>query len=71
MCQLGSNIARFTIDGTEHIAHVKLLQDVISSLLSDMSHDIWLHDLICFRGNVNIFSIFGAIISCSLILELN
>lgn len=38
MCQLGSNIARFTIDGTEHIAHVKLLQDVISSLLSVISH---------------------------------
>lgn len=38
MCQLGSNIACSTIDGTEHIAHVKPLQDVISPLLSAMCH---------------------------------
>lgn len=36
MCQLGSNIACFTIDRAEHAAHatVGLLQDVITSLLS-------------------------------------
>lgn len=38
MCQLGSNVACFTIDGTEHIAHVTLLQDVITTLLSVMCH---------------------------------
>lgn len=40
MCQLGSNMACFTIDRAEHIAHatVRLLQDVITSLLSAMCH---------------------------------
>ncbi len=40
MCQLGSNMACFTIDRAEHIAHatVRLLQDVITSLLSVMCH---------------------------------
>lgn len=41
MCQLGSNIACFTIDRAEHIAHVtvRLLEDVITSLLSVMCHE--------------------------------
>lgn len=40
MCQLGSNIACLTCDRAEHIAHVRvrLLQDVITSLLSAMCH---------------------------------
>lgn len=40
MCQLGSNIACLTCDRAEHIAHVRvrLLQDVITSLLSEMCH---------------------------------
>lgn len=40
MCQLGSNIACFTIDRAERIAHgtVTLRQDVITSLLSVMCH---------------------------------
>lgn len=38
MCQLGSNIACFTINGTEHIAQVRPLQDVITSLLSVTCH---------------------------------
>lgn len=68
MCQLGSNLACFTIDGTEHNAPftVGMLQDVISSLLS-VSQDIWMYGLICSNSNVIIFSIFGA---SSLILGL-
>lgn len=41
MCQLGSNIACLTIDRAEHIAHVtvRLLQDVITALLSEMCRE--------------------------------
>lgn len=38
MCQLGSNVVCFTINGREHIADVTLLQDVITSVLSVMCH---------------------------------